>query len=86
MDPDNSDAHENLPNNSYTQEVVEEYVVQGQNEETDHEEEAEGEHVHQDPGPPDGEQDQPLVRRSSRRRRMDWQCKQYNSIITREPG
>ena len=100
--PDNSDAHENLPNNSYTQEVVEESVVQGQNEETDHEAETQGEqvhqgpdqptgeedlpHVHQDPDPPDGEEDIPLVRRSKRSRRTDWQCLQYSSVISKEPG
>ena len=97
-DPDNSEAHENISSNSYTQEVVEESVVQGQNEETDHEAETQGEqvhqgpdqptgeedlpHVHQDPDPPDGEEDIPIVRRSKRSRKTSWQCLQYSSIIS----
>ena len=43
-------------------------------------------HVHQDPDPPDGEEDIPLVRRSKRSRRTDWQCLQYSSVISKEPG
>ena len=64
---------------------LEEDAVTQEQDENQHAE-VQREHVHQGPEQPNGEEDIPLGRRSKRSRRTGWQCLQYSSVISKEPG